>query len=81
MRDICARILYKTVGKSILKNRKEQAIAECNFSETPIVGMSATANWRVEYDDFLDDFINSVSNDTAMSELADITGAVFHNKS
>ena len=43
--------------------------------------MSATANWRVEYDDFLDEFINSVGNDTAMSELEDITGAVFRNKS
>ena len=43
--------------------------------------MSATANWRMEYDDFLDEFINSVGNDTAMSELEDITGAVFRNKS
>ena len=52
-----------------------------NFSEIPIVGVSATANWPVEYDDLLDDFINSVGNDTAMSELEDITGAVFRNKS
>ena len=52
-----------------------------NFSELSTVGMNATANWRLEYDDFLDDFINRVDNDTAMSELEDITGAVFRNKS
>ncbi len=52
-----------------------------NFSESHTVDMSTTANWRVEYDDFLADFINSVDNDTTMSEPEDITGAVFRNKS
>ena len=37
--------------------------------------------WRKQYDDFVDDFINNVSNDSAMTELEDITGAVFRNKS
>ncbi len=52
-----------------------------NFTDPHIVGMRGTASWREEYFDFLDDFINSVGNDSAMIELEDITGAVFGTKS
>ena len=52
-----------------------------NFTDPHIVGMRGTASWREAYFDFLDDFINSVGNDSAMIELEDITGAVFDNKS
>ncbi len=52
-----------------------------SFRESHTVGMRGTANWREEYDDFLDEFINHVGKDSTMTELEDITGAVFRNKS
>ena len=52
-----------------------------SFCESHTVGMRGTANWRKEYDDFLDEFINQVGKDSTMTELEDITGAVFRNKS
>jgi len=45
------------------------------------IGMRGTASWRKEYDDCLDDFIDEVGKDATMTELEDITGAVFGNKS
>ncbi len=52
-----------------------------SFAESQTVGMSGTASWRIAYDDFLDDLINNVSKDSAMTKLEDITGAIFDNKS
>ncbi len=77
MQESCLRLCKSLT----LRTEKDGQLPNVNFSEPPTVGMSATANWRVEYDDFLDDFVKSVGNDTAMSELEDITGAVFRNKS
>lgn len=52
-----------------------------SFADAHTVGTRGTASWQLDYHDFLDDFIDNVGNDSAMTKLEDITGAVFSNKS
>ena len=44
-------------------------------------GVRPTADWRSRHDRSLDELIEKVGNDSAMTKLEDITGALFDNKS
>ena len=51
------------------------------FSNLHTTGSSSTEEWRLKHDEFLDDLIDKVRNDSAMTKLEDFTGALFTNKS
>ena len=44
-------------------------------------GSRSTTEWRLKHNEFLDDLIDKVGNDSAMTKLEDFTGALFANKS
>lgn len=52
-----------------------------HFYDSHTSGAKSNADWRLRHDEFLDDLIDKVGNDSAMSKLEDFTGALFNTKS